>query len=174
MTQILLWIIDLFPCCLSCQKFWEIDVCQTRHYLKSNNILCTNLLGFHKNSNTSDAIIEFFDYVYLSLESKQSTIAVYLNFSKAFDRVNHNISMSKLLHNGVRGVMQRWFESYLSNRKQFVSLKNCSFSMWNITLGVPKGSVLGPVPFLLCINDMYCADSHFFSRPLIIAGKSKT
>ena len=80
-------------------------------YLKSNNILCKNQIGFCKNSNTSDPIIEFLDYVCSSLDSKQSTIAVYVDFSKAFDTVNHNILMSKLLHNGVRGVMQHWFES---------------------------------------------------------------
>ena len=63
--------------------------------------------------------------------------------------------MSKLLHNGVRGFMQHWFESYLSNMKQYVSIKNCSSSMSNITLGVSQGSVLGPVLFLLHINDMF-------------------
>ena len=124
-------------------------------YLKSNNILCTNLFDFCKNSNTSDAIIEFLDYVYSSLDSKQSTIAVYQDISKGFDTVNHNILMSKLLHNGIRGVMQHWFESYLSNRKQYVSIKNCSSSISNITLGVPQCSVLGPVLFLLSINGMY-------------------
>ena len=95
-----------------------------------------------QNSNSSDAIIEFLDNVYSSLDSKQSTIAVSLDFSKAFDKVNHNILMSKLLHNGVRGVMQHRFESYLTNRKQYVSIKNCNSSMSNITLGVTV--LLGP------------------------------
>ena len=58
-----------------------------------------------KNFNTSDAIIEFLDYVYLSLDKKQSTIAVYLDLSKAFDTVNHEILMSELQHNGISGVM---------------------------------------------------------------------
>ena len=92
----------------------------------------------------SDAIIEFLDYVYSSLDSKQNTIAIYLDFSKAFDTVNHNILMSKLLHSGVRGIMQHWFKSYLSNRKQYVyvSIKNCNSSM-------------SPVLFILYIHDIY-------------------
>ena len=130
-----------------------------------------------KNSNTSDAFIEFLDYVYSSLDSKQSTIAVYLDFSKAFDTVTHNILMNKLLHNGVRGVMLHWFESYLSNRKQYVSIKNCSSSISNITLGVPQGSVLGPVLFLLYINDMYRSSNqmrfvHFADDTTVFASDS--
>ena len=66
-------------------------------YLKSNNILCTNQFGFRKNTNTSDAIIEFLDNVYSSLDSKQSTIAVYQDFSKTFDTVNHTILLLLLL-----------------------------------------------------------------------------
>ena len=91
--------------------------------LKSNNILCTNQFGFRKNSNTFDAIIEFFEYVFSSLDKKQSTTTVYLDFSKAFDTVNHDILTSKLQHSGIRGVMQSWFKSHLSNRKRYVSQK---------------------------------------------------
>ena len=72
------------------------------------------MCGFHKTSNTSDAIIEFLDYVYSSLDSQQSSIAVYLDFSKAFNSVNYNIMMSKLLHNGIRGVMQTLFPVIIS------------------------------------------------------------
>ena len=123
-------------------------------YIKSKNISCTNQFGFRKNSNTSEAIIEFLDNVYSSLDSKQSTIAVYPDFSKAFDTVCHNILMCKLLLNCVRGVMQNWFGSYLCNRKQYVSIKNCSSSISKITLDVPQGYVLGPVFFQLYFNDM--------------------
>ena len=124
-------------------------------YLKSSNILCPNQFGFRKISNTSDAIIEFLDHVYSSLEKKPSTIAVYLDFSTAFDTVNHGILMSKLQHNGISGVMLSWFKSYLNNIKQSVSVKNSSSFMSNITLGVPQGSVLGQVLSLLYINDMH-------------------
>ena len=118
-------------------KMFEKLMCaRLDSYLKSNNILCTNQFGFRKNSNSSDAIIEFLDYVYSSLDKKQSTLAEYLDFSKAFGTVNHEILMSKV-HNGIRDVMLSWFKSNLCNRKQYVSVKNSSSSMSNITLGVP-------------------------------------
>ena len=137
--------------------FEKLTFARLDYYLKLNNILYTNQFDFPKNSNTSDAIIEFLDYHYsLLLDNKQSTIAVYLDFSKTFDSVNHNILMSKLLHNVIRGVMHHWFESCLSNKKQYVSIKNCSSFMSNITFGVPQGLVLGPVLFF-CIS-MTCID----------------
>ena len=93
-------------------------------YLKPINNLSTNQFGFQKNSNTSDTIIEFLDYVYSSFDSMQRTIAVYLGFLNAFDAVNDNILMGKLLHNGIRGVTQSWFKSYLSNRKHHVLINS--------------------------------------------------
>ena len=73
------------------KMFKKLMCARLDSYLKSNNILCTNQFGFHKNSNTSDAIIEFLVYVYSSLDKKQSTIAVYLDFSKAFDTVKGTV-----------------------------------------------------------------------------------
>ena len=136
------------------KTFEKLMCARLDSFLKLNNILCTNQFGFRKNSNTSDAIIEFLDYVYSALDKKQSPVAVYLDFSKPFDTVNHEIFMSKLQHKCIRGVMVSWFKSYLSNRKQYVSVKNFSSSMSNITLGVPQGSVLGPVLFILYIKYM--------------------
>ena len=76
-----------------------------------------SMFGF--SSNTFDAIIEFLDYAYSSLDKIHSTIVAYLDFPKAFDTVNHDILMSKLQHNGNRCVTQSWYKFYLSNRKHF-------------------------------------------------------
>ena len=89
------WPISMLP--FLSKIFEKLMWARLDSYLKSNNILCTNQFGLRKNSNTSDAIIELLDYVYSSLDSKQSTIALYLDFSKAFDTVNHNILMSLMI-----------------------------------------------------------------------------
>ena len=85
--------------------------------------------------------------------------------------------MSKLQHNGIRDVMLSWFKSYLSNWKQYVSVKNFSSSMSNIALGVPPGSVLGPVLFLLYNNDMHRSSDqmrfvHFVDNTTVFASDS--
>ena len=79
---------------------------------------------------------------------------VFLDLAKAFDTVNHNILLKKLDHYGIRGTVNDFFRSYLTNRSQFVSINNSISSLMSINVGVSQGSTLGPLLFLLCINDL--------------------
>ena len=108
-------------------------------FLESQKFLYNTLL-IHKLTN--------------AIEKGEYGIGVFLNFSKAFDTVDHTILLSKLYHYGIRRSALSWFSSYLSNRKQYVSYNNVSSNIKTISCGVPQGSILGPVLFLLYINDI--------------------
>ena len=86
--------------------------------------------------------------------TKDVTLSVFIDLSKAFDTINHDILLKKLNFYGIRGVPNSWFANYLSNRKQFTEINNCKSALTNISTGVPQGSILGPILFLLYINDI--------------------
>ena len=123
-------------------------------FIDKNNILSENQYGFRANRSTSTALLDLLEEITKAHDENKHTIGVFIDLRKAFDTIDHDLLLEKLDNFGVRGTSNNWLNSYLKNRKQFVSLNNTSSSLSQVLCGVPQGSVLGPILFILYINDI--------------------
>ena len=136
-------------------------------YLETYKILVHYQFGFSKNHSSYMALMSLMDKLIFSLENKKHVIGLFLDFSKAFDIVDHDIMLRKLSYFGIRGNALKWFESNLRGRQQYVTYNGVSSMKNAISCGIPQGSILGPLLFLLCINDLSAACK--FSSPILFA-----
>ena len=133
---------------------------QLSSYLENNNLLHESQFGFRKGRSTELAATLFTDNVKRKVDEGKLVGAVFLDLTKAFDTLNHGTLLNKLESYGVENIELQWFQDYLFNRSQQVHYKECISEVGKVTSGVPQGSIIGPLLFVVFFNDFSSCLKH--------------
>ena len=151
---------------------------QLYSYLTEHKLLAKYQSGFRSLHSTVTALLDATNEWYLNMDEGLMNLVVFLDLAKAFDTVSHNILLQKLKYYGVDGLTLSWFESYLSNRQQQCVVGNCTSKPRKLTCGVPQGSILGPLLFLIYINDLpaclQCTTPRMYADDTTLSAASKS
>ena len=130
------------------------------NFLDSYEILYPFQFGFREKHSTMHALMSLTEAIKDSIDHRKYGCGIVLDLQKTFDTVNHNILLGKLEHYGIRGVTCSWFKSYLTGRSQYVVVNGYASEPLSIRCGVPQGSVLGPLLFLIYMNELPNISKH--------------
>ena len=126
-------------------------------FFSGNNLIYSLQFGFRQKYSTVHALISLTKNIRKNLDEGNIGCGIFVDLQKAFNTVDHDILLSKLEHYGICGLANEWFKSYLSSKKQYVSINGYDSNLADVKFGVPQGLVFGPPLFLSYINDLHQA-----------------
>ena len=130
-------------------------------YIKKHELLYSSLYGFRKGHSSQHAILDIFNDIQTNMKQRLLSCGVFIDLKRAFDTIDHDILLDKLNYYGFRGLLNDWFSSCLKNRTQTTQEGHHISDKAVIGCGVPQGSILGPLLFLLYVNDIHRCSNKF-------------